>query len=59
MTEAASQDRNLQRTVEQTLLDVVEAVKIFPQKRIFERMCEQLGVIEVPKNSRQESVEIV
>ena len=30
-----------------------------PQKRISEKMCEQLGVIEVPKKSSQESVEIV
>ena len=43
----------------QCLVDRVKAVKIVPQKRISERMCEQLEVIEVPKNSRQESVEIV
>ena len=59
VTETASQDRNLQRTVEQTLLDLVEAVKIVRQKRNSERMCEQIGVIEVPKISSQESVEVV
>ena len=58
VTETASQDRNLQPTVTQILLDLVEDVKFVPQKRISERMCEQLSVIEVPKNSSQESVEI-
>ena len=50
--EFGSQDRNLQRAVEQTSLDIVEAVKNVPYEQISERMCEQLGVIEVPKNSR-------
>ena len=59
VTETASQGLNLQRTVEQTLLDFVKAVKTEPQKRIAERMCEQFGVIEVPRNSSQESVERV
>ena len=59
MAETASQDWNLQRTIEHAFVDRVEAVKIVPQKRISERMCEQLGVIEVPKNSRQECVKIV
>ena len=59
VTEAASQDRNLQRAEEQTLLDNVEVVKIVPQKQISERMCEQIRVIDVPKNSRQKSVEVV
>ena len=59
VTETASQDRNLQRALDQTLLDFVGAVKIVPQMRISERMWEHFCVIEVPKNSRQESVEIV
>ena len=37
----------------------VEAVKIAPQERLAERMCEQIWVIEVPKISSQESVEAV
>ena len=57
VTETASQDRNLQRTVEQTLVDLVEAVKIVLQKRNSERMCEQSEGIEVPKISYQENVE--
>ena len=35
----------------------VEAVKIVLQERISERMCDEIGVIEVPKISSQESVE--
>ena len=38
VTETSSQDRNLQRTVEQTLVDFVEAVGIILQERISERM---------------------
>ena len=45
--------------MEQTLLDRVEAVKIVFEKRISERMCEQFGVIEVPKNSSQEQIVVV
>ena len=59
VTETASQDRKMQRTVEQTLLDFLEAVKIVPQKGISGRMCEQVGVIGVSKNSSRESVEKV
>ena len=42
--------------MEQTFLDLVEAVKIVPQKGISERTGEQFGVSEVPKNSGQENV---
>ena len=59
VTETASQDRKLQKTVEQTLLDLVEAVKILPQKGISERVGEQFEVIEVSKNPSQESVKII
>ena len=59
VTEIASQDRNLQRTVEQTLLDLVEVVKIIPQERISERMSGQVVVIDVPKIAHQDSVEAV
>ena len=52
--ETASQDLRLQRTVERSLVDHVEAAKIALQERISERMCEQFGVIEVSKNSSQE-----
>ena len=45
--------------MEQTLLDLVEAAKIALQERISERMYEQFGVIEVSKNSSQESVKII
>ena len=55
VTETASQDRTLQYTVEQTILDLVDAVK----ERIVERMGEQSGVIEVSKYSCQESVKII
>ena len=40
-------------------MDFVEAVKIVLQKGISGMMCEQSGIIEVSKNSSQESVEIV
>ena len=33
--------------------------KLFPQERISQRMCEQIGAVEVPKISSQESVEAV
>ena len=59
VTETESQDGKLQYTVEQTLLDLVGAVESVPQKGISERMGEQFGVIEVSKNSSQESVEII
>ena len=39
--------------------DSVEAVKIVLQERISERMCDQIGVVEVPDLSRQESVEAI
>ena len=61
VTETASQHRKLQKTVEQTLLDLNEAVKIVPVKEISERMGEQFGVIETVqelepgKVSRQET----
>ena len=35
-------------------MDFVEAGKIVHQKQISEGMCEQFGVIEVPKNSSQD-----
>ena len=54
VTETASQDRNLQRTVEQTLLDRVEIVANVPQERTSDRTREQIGVIELPKISSQE-----
>ena len=38
VTETASQDRKLQYSLEQTLLDLVMAVKIVPQKGISERI---------------------
>ena len=56
VTETASQDRKLQHTVEQALLDLAEAVKIVPQTRILKRMGERFGVIEVTMNSSQENV---
>ena len=83
VTETASQDRKRQYTVEQTLLDLVEAVKSVPQKgrryrgvqelqpgkcrdgqniphkQMCERTGEQIGVIETPKISDHESVEVV
>ena len=51
VAETASQDRKLQHTLEQILLDLVEAVKIVLQKGTSERVGEQFGVIEVSKNS--------
>ena len=39
--EISSQGRNLQRTVEQTLVDFVEVDKIVPPGRVSERMSEQ------------------
>ena len=57
--ETASQDRRLQRTVEGSLVDSVEAAKIDLQERISERICEQFGVIQVSKNFTQEHVKIV
>ena len=47
MTETTNQGRNLQRTVEQTLLDLVDAVKIVPQAQSSEGTRYQIGVIEV------------
>ena len=52
-TETSSQDRNLQRTMEQ---DSVEVDKTTPQERISERMSKQIQD-GAPKISRQESVE--
>ena len=57
MTETASQDQNLQRPVEQTLLDLVEAVNIVLQKRNSERMCEQLGKCRGSHNCLEKSSE--
>ena len=54
VTETANQDRNLHRTVEQTLLDFVEAVEVVPQKRMSERTRELIGVIEVPETSSED-----
>ena len=44
--------RSLARTV-------VEALEIVLQERISERMCEHIGVVEMPKISCQECVEAV
>ena len=49
VTETASQDQNLQRTVQQTVLDFFEGVKIVHQKRISEWRCEQLALSKCPR----------
>ena len=46
--ETASQDRRLQRTVEEAFVEWTEADKIALRKR-FEGLCEQHGVNEVAK----------
>ena len=50
VTETASQDQNLQHTVERTLLDFVEADKIVPPELVSERRSEQSEGVEAPKN---------
>ena len=54
VTAISSQDRELQRTVEQTLVDFVEVGKIVILERISESICEHSRVIERTETSSQD-----